>query len=66
MADRYELKVMRKGKDGKDYGTRIGVAWPWKNGDGFNLTFEALPMPKLRDDGTLSCDVMMTEPYEKK
>tara|TARA_R110002020_G_scaffold199181_1_gene400582 strand:- start:315 stop:521 length:207 start_codon:yes stop_codon:yes gene_type:complete len=67
MAERYDLKVMRKGRDGKDYGTKIGAAWPWKSGkDGFNLTFDALPIAQLRDDGTLSCDVMMAEPYTEK
>ena len=67
MADRYDLKVMRKGKDGKDYGTKIGSAWPWKSGkDGFNLVFDALPVAQLAHDGSLSCDVMMVEPYPEK
>jgi|TARA_R100000084_G_scaffold107247_1_gene66852 hypothetical protein len=65
MAERYDLKVVRKGKDGKSYSSKIGSAWPWRSGkDGFNLTFDALPMAQMRDDGTLSCDVMMAEPYK--
>ena len=65
MAERYDLKVVRKGRDGKSYRSKIGSAWPWKSGkDGFNLTFDALPMAQMRDDGTLSCDVMMAEPYK--
>ena len=64
MAERYDLKVMRKGKDGKEYGTKIGVAFPWKSGKGFNLTFEALPVGRIRDDGTYSVDVLMAEPYD--
>ena len=32
MADRYELKTPRKGKDGKVYWTKVGVAFPQKNG----------------------------------
>jgi hypothetical protein len=65
MADRYDLKVSRRGKDGKNYSTRIGVAWPMKNvDDGFNLIFEALPVPQLNDKGELEVRVAMWPPYE--
>ena len=39
MAERYELKIPRVGADGKNYSTKIGVMFPWKNKDGFNLIF---------------------------
>jgi hypothetical protein len=33
-----------KGGEGRNYYTRIGAAWPAKNGDGFNIELEALPL----------------------
>jgi len=64
MADRYEMKTARTGKDGKTYWTKIGAAWPMKEKDGFNLTFEALPIPQLNDKGELEVRVAMWPPYE--
>ena len=46
MADRYEVTAPRVGRDGKTRWTRIGTAWPAKDGqDGFNIEFDALPLP---------------------
>tara|TARA_R110002050_G_scaffold200943_3_gene336003 strand:+ start:2743 stop:2955 length:213 start_codon:yes stop_codon:yes gene_type:complete len=64
MADRYELKTPRQGKDGKTWWTKIGVAFPMKDKDGFNVTFEALPIPQLNDKGELVVEVKMFPPYE--
>lgn len=42
---RYDACVGRKGKDGKTYWTKIGSAFPSKQGDGLNVVLDALPMP---------------------
>lgn len=36
--------VKERGKGKKAFWTRIGRAWPHKNGTGFNLELEALPV----------------------
>lgn len=43
--DRYDVMHARKGKDGKAYWTRCGVAFPNKAGTGFNITLNYLPAP---------------------
>lgn len=65
MADRYELKTPRQGKDGKTHWTKIGVAFPMKEKDGFNVSFDALPIPQLNDKGELEVRVAMWPPYEE-
>lgn len=45
MANRYDAVVSRKDKDGKNRYTKIGVMFPSKDGDGFSLKLEALPLP---------------------
>ena len=45
MAQRYDLVTPREGKDGKTYWTKVGVAFPNRNGDGFSLSLEAYPLP---------------------
>jgi hypothetical protein len=57
---RMELVVLRKGSDDKTYSTKIGSAFPTKDGNGWMLTFDALPMP-----GPDGCKVLMKPPYEK-
>ena len=66
MADRYELKVMRKGSDGKSYGNRIGVAFPWKGKDGFSLVLDALPIGQMNDKGEFEVRLMMAPPFDKQ
>ena len=56
-AQRYDLIVGRESND-KTYWTKIGSAWPAKNGGGFSLTFDALPLPGK--DG--QARVLMREP----
>ena len=65
MADRYDLKTARKGKDGKTYWTKIGVMFPMRDRDGFSISLEALPIPTLNDSGGLECRIMAWEPYDK-
>jgi len=65
MADRYDLKTARTGRDGKTYWTKIGVMFPMRERDGFNITLEALPIPTLNDDGRLECRITAWEPYRE-
>ena len=64
MAGRYDLKVARQGKDGKTYWTKIGVMFPMKERDGFNITLEALPLQTMNDQGQLECRITAWEPYK--
>jgi hypothetical protein len=64
MADRYDLKVARQGKDGKTYWTKIGVMFPMKERDGFNITLEALPLQTMNDQGQMECRITAWEPYK--
>lgn len=61
MANRYDLITFKPGRDGKDYGTRIGVAFPTKSGDGFSLIFSALPIP----DKEGQVRVLMSPPRDR-
>jgi len=62
MAQRYDLMVPRAGNDGKTYWTKVGVAFANKSGNGYNLTFEALPLPSKNDKGEYETRVIMMEP----
>jgi len=64
MADRYDLKVARQGKDGKTWWTKIGVMFPMKERDGFNITLEALPLQSMNDQGQLECRITAWEPFK--
>ena len=44
MADRYDLLTTRKDRDGKARYTKVGTMFPRKEGDGFSLKFDALPL----------------------
>jgi hypothetical protein len=35
---------VREGKEGKGFWTRIGVAWQHKDGKGFNILVECMPL----------------------
>ena len=58
---RYDLIVPRVGREGKTFFTKIGVAFPNKDGKGFTLSFEALPLT----DKEGNCRVLMREPMER-
>jgi len=45
MADRYDIVSPRKDRNGKTRWTKVGVAFPAKQGDGFNCILEAYPLP---------------------
>ena len=53
MADRYDLLAARPYIDGqgeeKTYFSKIGTVWPMKDRDGFSITFDALPVPSIKD-----------------
>ena len=65
MSARYDLICPRAGNDGKTYWTKIGVAFAEREGSGFVLSFEALPLPSLGRDGKLETRVLMRQPRER-
>ncbi len=54
MTTRYDAVISRKDKDGKNRYTKIGAAFPSKNGDGFNIVLDALPMPNAEGQAWIS------------
>lgn len=44
MADRLDALTVRE-NNGKSYWTRVGVAWPNKNGVGYIVRLDAMPAP---------------------
>jgi len=64
MVERYDLKTPRKGRDGKTYWNKVGVAFPKKSGDGFNLTLEAIPLPTQNDRGEIEVFISMLPPFD--
>ena len=65
MTTRYDLCTGRKDQQGKTRWTKIGVMFPARDGEGFSIKLEALPLPddkgevwvsafvpKERDDST--------------
>lgn len=61
MTDRYDVMVVREGKDGgKAWFTKVGTMWPAKNGEGFTIVLDAnpidgklivrVPLPKRDED----------------
>lgn len=55
MADRYDAVISRKDKNGKTRYTKIGAAFPMKDGkDGFSIVLDALPMPNAEGQAWIS------------
>ncbi len=55
MAQRYDAVISRKDRDGKVRYTKIGSAFPAKDGkDGFNIVLDALPMPNAEGQAWIS------------
>lgn len=55
MIDRYDAVISRKDKNGKTRYTKIGAAFPAKDGkDGFNIVLDALPMPNADGQAWIS------------
>ena len=48
---------VREGKGDKGYFTRIGAAWPNKDGNGFNIQLDAVPL-----DGHITLRVPSEKP----
>lgn len=67
MSDRLEALMTRKYTDGqgnpKTAYTKIGMAWPLKNG-GYSLVFDALPTPSLNDKGGIETRVLLVAPKD--
>ena len=59
---RLDIMQPRAGGDGKTYWTKLGSAWPNKQGVGYSLSFDALPLPSMSDKGVLECRVLLREP----
>jgi hypothetical protein len=54
MTDRYDAVISRKDKSGKTRYTKIGAAFPAKQGDGINIVLDALPMPNAEGQAWIS------------
>jgi hypothetical protein len=65
MAQRYDLLTAREYGDGKTAWTRVGVAFENRDGNGFSLQFEALPLPSIDRDGKLQVRVLMRVPRDR-
>ena len=67
---RLEAFTVRKytNSDGEEKSawTRIGVAFPHKNGEGFNVQLDAIPAPSASKDGSMKYEVVLRPPMEKK
>lgn len=59
---RLDIMQPRTGSDGRTFWTKLGSAWPAKQGTGYSLTFEALPLPSINEKGLLECRVLLREP----
>ena len=57
MANRYDLVTSRKDREGKTRYTKIGVMFPAKEGDGFSMKLEALPLPNDKGEVWISAFV---------
>ncbi len=63
MIDRYDAVTSRKDRNGKTRYTKIGSAFPAKDGkDGFNILLDALPMPNA--DGQARISLFVPKPKE--
>lgn len=61
MTDRYDAVTVRKDKDGKSRYTSVGVMFRRKEGDGYTLKLNALPLPNEQGEVWIS----MYPPREK-
>lgn len=57
MTTRYDILTSRRDGDGKTRWTKIGVMFPAKQGDGFSIKLEALPLPNEKGEVWLSAFV---------
>lgn len=61
MTTRFDVLSPRPGKDGKTYWLKIGAQFPAKDGNGWTVKLDALPLPDKEGNIWLSCK----EPREK-
>jgi hypothetical protein len=54
MTQRYDAVISRKDREGKTRYTKIGAAFPSKQGQGFNIVLDALPMPNAEGQAWIS------------
>lgn len=67
MTTRYDAVISRKDKDGKVRYTKIGAAFPAKDGkDGFNIVLDALPMPNAEGQAWISLYVPKPKDDDKR
>lgn len=64
MANRMNIVTPRTSRDGKTFWTKIGVAFETRDG-GWSLSFEALPLPTLNQDGQLECRALLMLPRDE-
>lgn len=57
MSNRYDLVTIKKDRDGKARYTRVGTMFPSREGDGFALKFDALPLPNDKGEVWVSAFV---------
>lgn len=57
MTSRYDILSGRTDKDGKKRWTKIGSMWPSKQGEGFSIKLEALPLPNAEGEVWISAFV---------
>lgn len=50
MTNRYDIVASKKDRDGKMRYTKIGAMFPSKNGEGFSITLDALPLPNEKGE----------------
>lgn len=62
MIERMDVCTPRKGKDGKTRWLKIGAAFPAKQGNGWNIILDALPLP----DAEGRCAISLFEPRERE
>jgi hypothetical protein len=55
MTTRYDIVSGRPGKDGKTSWVRIGVMFPAREGSGFSIKLDALPLPNDKGEVWLNC-----------
>ncbi|EIM25726.1 hypothetical protein [Microvirga lotononidis] len=57
MSNRYDLLTSKTDKDGKKRWTKVGVMFPSKQGEGFSIKLEALPLPNAEGEVWISAFV---------
>lgn len=68
MSNHYNVLMPREytTKDGavKTSFTKVGVAFPMKEKDGFQVTLEAIPLQQINSMGKLECKLLLLPPME--